>query len=241
MLKTLSLIPLFLIAGYAAADNHSNGPLGYGVGFILNVSDPAAIAGAMTEVRTTDLGKDSPSTVVLNQLVAGGQRGATHTIAVFYTSAANIDKTQAMNEAMQVGEKVGPIFQAAAERLDVVMWSLLRNSVKEGAVTSENPVSLGYALEVTDQSAFMAAFDPLWQSVTKSFPGNVAFGAILANGEAPGTHFVSFNANNMETLLGGLQAMQASPEMAAYLQNAASFRSVVGETINRRLLFFPES
>ena len=241
MLKTLVLIPLLLIAGYTAADSHTNEPLGYGVGFILKVSDPAAIAGAITEVRTTDLGKNSPSSVFLSQLVAGGEKGATHTIGVLYQSAANIDKAQAMNEAMKVGEKIGPVFQAAAERISVVMWTLMRSSVKEGAVTSDNPVSMNYVLEVSDQSAFMHAFDPLWQSVTKTFPGNVAFGAILANGDSPGTHFVSFSANNMETLLGGMQAMQASPAMAAYTEKAPSFRSVVGESINRRLLSFPES
>lgn len=240
-LKTILAVPFILASVHAVADNHSSGPLGYGLSYILKVSDPAAIAGAMTEVRTTDLGKDSPSSVSLGQLVAGGEEGATHTIGVFYRSAENIDKANAMNEAMKVGEKVGPIFQAASERLQVVLWMMTRNSLNEDAVTSDNPVSMGYLLEVTDQAAFMNAFDPLWDSVTKSFPGNVAFGTVLANGSSSGTHWISFSANNMETLLNGVQAMQNSPAMAAYMANASSFRTVVGESVNRRLLSFPES
>jgi hypothetical protein len=241
LLKTIVAIPLVLAAAYAAADNHSNAPLGYGISYILKVSDPGAIAGAMTEVRTTDLGKNSPSGVVLNQLVAGGEKGATHTIGVFYQSAENIDKAQAMNEAMRVGEKIGSIFQSASERIHAVLWTLSRSSANEGRVTSDNPVSMGYLLAVSDQSAFIAAFDPLWNSVTESFPGNVSFGTVLANGASPATHWVNFSANNMETLLTGVQAMQTSPEMAAYTAKAPSFRSVVGESINRRLLSFPES
>ena len=241
LLKTMFALPLLIVATYAAADNHISSPLGYGITYMLKVTDPAAIAGAMTEVRTTNLGKDSPSSVNLNQLVAGGEQGVTHTIGVFYRSAENIDKAQTMNDAMKVGEKLGPVFQAASESIRVNMWTLMRRSAKEGAVTSKNPVSMLYFLEVTDQAAFMAAFDPVWKSVTETFPGNVAFGAFLANGDSPDTHFISFQANDMETLLGGTQAMQASPAMVAYMEKASSFRSIVGESIIRRLLSFPES
>jgi hypothetical protein len=195
----------------------------------------------MTEVRTTDLGRNNPSTVVLNQLVAGGEPGATHIIGVFYQSAANIDAAQAMNEAMKVGEKMGPVFQAASERLQVVMWTLLRASAREGAVTSDNPVSMGYLVQVTDQSAFMAAFDPLWKNLEETFPGNLAFGSVLADGASPGTHFIQFTANDMETLLGAMQAFQTSEAMAAYMELAPSFRSIVSESIIRRVLYFPEA
>ena len=241
LLKAIVALQLVLGSAYAQADNHSSAPMGYGLSYLLKVSDPAAIAGAMTEVRTTDLGKDSPSSVVLNELVAGGERHATHTIGVFYQSGEAIDKAAAMNRAMRVGEKVGPIFQASSERIGVGMWTLLRVSAEEGAVTSENPVSMGYLLAVSDVPAFMAAFDPLWESVTASFPGNVSFGGILADGTGEGTHWVNFSANDMATLLAGIQAMQSSPEMAAYMQAAPSFRTVVSESVNRRLLNFPQS
>ena len=73
----------------------------------------------------------------------------------------------------------------------------------------------------------------------KSFPGNAFFGTTLVNGDDASTHFVSFTANNMETLLGGMNEMLASAEMAEYRSTAASFRTVEGESINRRLLNFP--
>ena len=243
LLKTIVAIPFLFAVVQASADNHANTPIGYGISYILEVSDPAAIAAVMTEVRTTDLGKDSPSSVSLNQLVAGGADEATHSIGVFYTSAENIDKSAAMSQERNTGAKVGPVMQEASERVQVVMWTVLRSSAAggESKVTAENPVSMGYQLEVTDPAAFMAAFDPLWESVSESFPGNVAFGAFVANGSNPATHWVNFSADNMEALLSGVAAMQSSPEMAAYVSKASSFRNVVGESINRRILYFPEN
>ena len=73
----------------------------------------------------------------------------------------------------------------------------------------------------------------------QSFPGNAYFGTVLANGESAATHFVSFTANDMETLLGGMEELLSSDAMVEYSASAASFRTIVGESINRRLLNFP--
>jgi hypothetical protein len=42
---------------------------------------------------------------------------------------------------------------------------------------------------------------------------------------------VVFQANDMTTLLSGMEALQSSADMAAYLKNANSFRSVVSRTV----------
>jgi hypothetical protein len=225
--------------GFALADHHETGPIGYAAIYSLKVSDPAAIAAAMTKVRTSKELAASPSGVSLSQVIAGGASGVTHTVGVFYDSLADMDAAQAMNAGSKVIAEVGPVFRSASERLTVDLLALQRRSVKEGAVTAENPVNFVYQLSVTDQAAFMTAFDNIWDSVTKSFPGNVFFGTSLVNGTSKATHFVTFVANDMETLIGGVQAMQSSPEMADYMANAASFRTVEAEIVGMRMLNFP--
>jgi hypothetical protein len=53
----------------------------------------------------------------------------------------------------------------------------------------------------------------------------------MASGESDVTHAVVFQANDMATLMQGFQDIQSSPEMAAYLSNAANFRRIVSRTV----------
>ncbi len=85
----------------------------------------------------------------------------------------------------------------------------------------------------------MEAFDKIWAATAAAFPGNAFFGEALVNGSNTATHFVSFQANDMQTLLGGIAALQNSPAMAEYFANASSFRSVESETISRVVMAWP--
>jgi hypothetical protein len=105
--------------------------------------------------------------------------------------------------------------------------------MKEGAITSANPVSMNIALAVTDQAAFMSAIDKLWDSsAANAFPGNRFLVNVLASGESPATHAVVFQANDMATLLTAMQTLQTSADMVNYLKKADDFRSVVSRTIS---------
>ena len=232
---TAALVSVLFTAS-AFADHHMPASLGYGQSYSLSVSDPAALVGAITKFRASPTGKNSPSRVVINQIIAGGESGATHTIGVFFDSAADIDKGRAMNQGSKDLAAATAVLQSSSERLSVSLFSVLRRNVKEGAVTSENPVSLTYGLAVTDPAAFLAAFDKIWASTASAFPGNAFFGINMANGESGATHFVSFQANDMATLLNGIQELQASAEMAEYNANAPSFRSVASESISIRIM-----
>jgi hypothetical protein len=93
---------------------------------------------------------------------------------------------------------------------------------------------MAYFLNVNDPAAFTAAIDKVWNSdAGKAFPGNRFMGRAIANGSNSATHVITFQANDMATLLNGVAAMQASPEMATYLKTAGSFRTIESEAISR--------
>ncbi len=243
--RSVSFITAFvsiLVSISALADQHEMaGPLGYGQAISMNASDPAAIVDAISKFRASATGQKNPANVSLSQVVAGGEPGVTHTILVTYDTAAEIDQSNAINAASRDFAQAVETMQSASERRGTVLFSLLRRNIKEGAVTSSTPVSWLYALTVTDQEAFMEAFDKIWAATAAAFPGNAFFGEALVNGSNTATHFVSFQANDMQTLLSGMAALENSQVMAEYFANAASFRSIESETISRGVMAWPSA
>jgi hypothetical protein len=241
LLGTVAACAFALSAASLHADDHEQAPsvLAYGQAYILNASDPAGVVSAITNYRNSADGAKSPASVSLSQVVGGGIPGTTHTILVSFPSGAAMDEGNRLNADSPMFAETSRALQEASERHSVVMFSLLRNSAKEGAVTSQNPVSWLYSLTVTDQQAFQAAFDKLWTSVAADFPGNVVFGAVLADGPSSATHFISFQANDMATLLSGMEAVNTSDAAIEYFASASSFRSVASETISRTVMNWP--
>jgi putative intracellular protease/amidase len=207
-------------------------PFQYAQMTTLKVTNPAALLGAMQRFRSSPPGMRNPTGVTLNQFIADGESEATHSIVVVYPNAAAIDASRSMNMGTAEWAAAGATFQAVSENVSSSLSALLKARIREGAVTSANPASMNFALAVSNPSAFMAAFDKLWNSsASDAFPGNSYLVNVLAGGESEITHAVVFQANDMATLLTGMEALQSSAEMAAYLKNANSFRSVVSRTV----------
>ena len=101
----------------------------------------------------------------------------------------------------------------------------------------ENPASMLFGLNVTDQAAFMKALNKLLESsAAAEFPGNMFFGQIIAMGDTEGTHWVSFQAATVGALLSGVDAFMKSSDFAAYAKNADSFREVTSRMVSRQVL-----
>lgn len=230
LLTFLSAILTVTFTTAAFAAHHL--PFDYAQMYTLKVSDPAALLGAMQKYRNSPIGKQNPSGVSLNQFTANGESDATHSIVVTYPTAAAMDASRGMNANSSELAEVRKIFQSVTEPRSSSLSMLMKAAVAEGSVASENMVSMNIGLAVTDQAAFTAAIDKLWDSkASKAFPGNRYMVNVMASGESEITHAVVFQAKDMATLLKGFQDMQSSPEMAAYLKNAATFRRVVSRTV----------
>lgn len=215
-------------------------PFGYAQMITMKVNDPAALLGAMQKFRSSPTGMKTPSAVSLNQFIADGESEATHSIVVMYPDAAAIDASRSMSRGTRDWAEAGATVQAASENVSSSLSALLKARIKQGAVTSTNPVSMNFALAVSDPDAFMAAFDRLWNSsASDAFPGNSYLVNVLAAGESGITHAVVFQANDMATLLSGMETLQSSADMATYLKTAGSFRSVVSRTVGANIWTSP--
>ncbi|MGI9326230.1 MAG: hypothetical protein ACR2PZ_13495 [Pseudomonadales bacterium] len=238
--KLLAALLSLLCTSFAVADDHAAGPMGYGQSFGIKTANPEAVVAAMSKLRGSRSHRKSPSNVVLGVVVSAGESEATHFITVFYDSAADMDKANAINRDSKEFAEFVQTMNGLGERQFVNLFTTERANVKEGAVTSKNPVTMVYGLAVTDPGTFTQAFDKLWASeAMQGFPGNSFFGTSVVNGDSDVTHWVSFQANDMETLLTGVRATLSSADMAEYLKTASSARTVAYESIGAQVMTWP--
>jgi hypothetical protein len=230
---------VLFMGGVACADHHEPPPPQtlYGQSYSLVVSDPAALIEAMQSYRASETGQKMGSNVALSQNIANGDLASTHTINVFYPSIEAMSAAIALqNSSADTAAFRRTISQIVTGESDNV-FTVLRATNREGAVTSESPVTMLFGLEVTDQAAFMSAFDGIWNSqAAADFPGNMFFGQVLAMGQNESTHWVSFQANDLQTLLTGMEAFMGSDDFARYGANAGSFRRVTNRSISQTVL-----
>ena len=94
MKRTTLLCLAVMLSGIALADHHLP-PTVYGQYFGIVVSDPDAVVAAMKKYRQSATGQKMSSNVTLSASIANGTDQATHTVAVFYPSAAAMEADMA--------------------------------------------------------------------------------------------------------------------------------------------------
>ena len=237
MKRTVLFCFALAFAWAAQADNHEV-PTPYGQYFALTVSDPEAVVAAMQKYRASSVGQQATSVVVLAQNLANGRDTATHTVSVFYESAADM----AANQARATGSADQAAFSAAMQAAATVeMDNIFSNSMNR---INDPSIELGvgtttmlFALNVTDVDRYMPALTRIMQSdAAGAFPGNLYAGQIIASGETPGTHWVTFQAKDVGTLLSGVEAFLQSDDFAEYAEDADEFRSVTARYVSRNIL-----
>jgi hypothetical protein len=195
----------------------------YGQSITLEVQNPTAVVAAMNRFNSSESGKAYPGTVLLNEMVAGGETNVTHQISVFFPSSAALDASNTNSVGNPDAMAFGMTMQQSASIAGRGLFRMMRG---KGNVSTPGAVTYQIQLEVTDRAAFMKAFDRLWTSdAFANFPGGIYFGDTMGNGTNPSTHWVSFVAPNLETLYAGMDAIQGSAAMAAYSKNANQFRN----------------
>ena len=236
MKNLFALAAGLLICTTALADNHMETQnTVYGQYFSLIVSDPAAVVAAMQKYRNSPTGQQMPSSVTLSQNVANGDLQGTHTVNVLYPSA----------EAMETGMQLSASSADSAEFRDAMrtvatvegenLFTILMT--KANREDMANPASMLFGLEVTDQAAFMKALNKLFESeAAANFPGNLNFGQVIAMGDNPTTHWVSFQAESVGALLKAVDAFMQSQDVADYAKNAGDFREITARTVSRQVL-----
>ena len=213
----ISAALVFFSAGLSADDHASSSPLFYGQSFGFAAEDAGAVVATMEKWRSSKAGKAGPNTVVLIQNLVNGDFDSTHGVNVFYQNGAAMDASAAASNGTEEWAEFQASMAELTEREWENMYSIIRAKVKEGDVTSANPVSMVFAFTVTDPAGFMSAFDAFWNSsAVQDFPGAVYLGQTIAAGMMPGTHFVTWVADSRGNLVEAMQAVRNSPDANAY-------------------------
>lgn len=237
MMRYLTLLCAGWLAWAGAlADNHTDQPqAAYGQSYSISATDPASVVDALKAYRSSPTGQQLASTVTLSQTIANGDQSATHTINVFYPSAAAMDEAARLVAGSVDAARFGARMRIAATLESENVFSVLLSKVNQEAM--ENPATMLFAMKVTDQAAFMKALNKLFASdAAAAFPGGMFFGQVIAMGDNETTHWASFQAPSVGALLTAVDAFMKSDDFAAYAKNADGFREVTARLMSRQLL-----
>lgn len=230
----LSLAATF--AQVALADNHAQ-PTVYGQYFAIVVSNPEAAVEAMTKYRQSSTGRKLKSTVTLNAVVANGTDQATHTVSVFYPSAAAMESD--IQAAMGTADRtafVNAMNDVASIEAENVFTQTHSRINREG-LGGSGVATMLFGLTVLDADRYRKALETIIGSdAAGAFPGNMNAGTVVAMGDDPGTHWVAFQAKDMATLLTGVEEFMSSRDFANYAKGAREFRRVEGRYVSRSVL-----
>ena len=234
MKTSFLLILSFMLSGVAIADDHAE-PTVYGQYFGLVVSDPDAVVEAMKAYRKSATGKKLSSTATLSANLANGSDKATHTVSVFYPSAAAMEADIA---AYSGSADRAAFLSAMSEVAEVDSENVFVQTRRK--INDENlgaGANMLFGITVLDPARYNAALETILNSkAAAAFPGNMSAGAVVAMGEDAGTHWVSFQAKDIGTLLSGVEAFMNSSDFAKYAKNANEFRRVEGRYLSRAIL-----
>ena len=236
MKRTFLLCLAVLLSEAALADNHAQ-PTVYGQYFAIVASDPDAVVAAMQKYRQSATGQKLSSNVTLSANIANGTDKATHTVAVFYPSAAAMEADMAASIGTSDREAfINAINNAATIETENV-FTQTNARINNESLGGEGVASMLFGLTVFDAGRYREALNTLFASdAAAAFSGNVFSGTVVAMGEVPGTHWVSFQAKSMGTLLSGVEAFMNSRDFANYAKDASEFRRVEGRYISVAIL-----
>ena len=237
MKKRLLGIFLLIFSGNVLGDQHAAAmPTIYGQSYSLIVTNPVAVIAAMDAYRASPAAQAVARNTVLIQNVANGDNPSTHTINVFYQSAADMDRALAANAT----SRDAAVFLSTMRESTTIETENVFTVTQFGGnppdTSAPGAVQYLIGLEVTEGAAFRSAFENLWNSdAIVSFPGGVYFGEVLGMGESKMTHFISFITADMATMMDAMTKLQSSAAMAEYVQEANSFRNYSSTSIGRQV------
>lgn len=236
MKRILFLCLALTVWGSAQADNHTQ-PTVYGQYYSIVASDPAAVVAALRKYRGSATGQKLSSTVTLSASIANGSQKATHTAAVFYPSAAameaDLSAARGSSDWATFLSEMGAVATVEAENV----FTQTQSRINDESVAGPGAATMLFGLSVFDGKRYADALGTIMNSdAAKAFPGNLFAGQIVAMGDVPGTHWVSFVAKDIGVLLSGVEAFMGSEDFAKYAASAKDFRRVEGRFISRAIV-----
>jgi hypothetical protein len=177
------------------------------------------------------------STVTLSASIANGTDRATHSAAVFYPSAsamqADLMASMGSSDRATFINEMSKVATIEAENV----FTQTKSKMNDEELAGPGSATMLFGMTVFDVERYMDALDTIMNSeAAEAFPGNLFAGQIVAMGDDAGTHWVSFVAQDIGTLLSGVEAFMKSKDFAKYAENANEFRRIEGRFINSAVL-----
>jgi len=236
LLALLSASLMALASTAVQADDHASP--GNIVGFVynFNVSNPAGVVEALTEYWDSPTGKKNPAMAILRQHVSNGEDPSTHSIAVVYTSVAQIDEANALNNGSKAGRKFLAKMQASASLVSEAMF--FGTGITSGdpsIVPAPGRYTINTGIAVSDPAAYVSAWQEYISALDSSSAATNLF-MLNGMGDQPATHDVTISANSMAELFPQNPAGQEA--YAKLLDAVKDIRSVENRSIYVDLAVF---
>ena len=171
-----------------------------GIGYYVDVENPAAYLQAISAFSESSVGASSNVTTTVNVAVANGMGTATHFVSQNGGSLADIDRLRTES----LGSPEFAEFQSAIQGNRSLAGELIYSSVgvdngKSSVITSSNPYHWHVHLLVTDLPAYLDALEDLMEAND----GDVYMRAFqtVGTGLGGGNLVVVNSANSLEELL----------------------------------------
>lgn len=208
------------------------------VGFVynFNVSNPAGVVGALTDYWNSPTGKKNPATAILRQNVSNGDDPSTHSVAVIYTSTAQIDEANAVNNGSADAQRfLAAMGEAATLTSEAMFFSAGVSSGNPAIVPGPGRYTINTGISVSDPAAYVEA----WQKYTDALDGSSSATSLFVLnglGQQDATHAVTISANSMADLFPQNPAGQAA--FAELIDSVKDIRTVENRMIYVDLAVF---
>ena len=186
---------------------------------------------ATDQLMASEIGKQFPGRLLLQQSIADGTNPTTHTFVPIYKSAgareAWFSKLQA-SEAYQVFlsalAAIGPGTSSARYRV-LKSW---------GEISDTDSVWMSYYFDVEDPAAFVAAIDSFRSSATgKKSPSQSHLSSVVAAGITPTTHLVTVGYASEAEMENWQMGLSGNSDWEALLDALGDSADYYGATMAR--------
>ncbi len=220
------MLPLLLLPTLALA-----GPGWQATTLSVNAGKAGEVVAAFDKLLNSKIGKESKGRVTLQANVADGEDPATHTVVVYYRSAAEREPyAQKMGASKEWAE-----FMDTMADLGTQVGTYRGTQIKSwGEVVNTDVVWVDYFFSVSDPARMVAVMDHFMNSPTgKNSPGQVHLAAINMGGMDGPSHVVSVGFASEAEMESWSDTLQGNADWQAQLQALSTVSEYRGANLLR--------
>ena len=194
--------------------------------FQLSTSDQASVAAAFTTFAASDCRKEMPTAIRIMRETFNGTEDISHSIIWNFADTEALTKTFASFQCREWADVAAVLSQQA----EFKSQQLVRTLATGGDYTKDSAYIV-WQMAISDEAAYVDAYNDLMKSQTKNGLINGAYGLWRVQGGANNevTHIAFAGADSLATLLSNSNPSKA---FVAFQRKVAGIRTVHRQNIN---------